>query len=306
MAPAARTIWECVGLIRKVFFAATLVLTSALVLSSRPDVALAGSAASAQQGAGPTESAAPKSEAAEAWDAVKNTTNPALLEAFINRYGTTFFAEIAKARLSELRAGAAKTLPAPGHQGPTTLPMPANGVRAHAVLYEEIPSEPKGRQYIGSVIWSTETVKVEGKGDELVARADLEIPSRGLRMKMSLRRNLDPSLPASHIMDLTLATPADFDGGWVANVPGILMKANEQARGTPLAALTVKVTEGSFLVGLSAVPADRERNLQLLSEKSWLDIPIVYANQRRAIIAIEKGASGERVLETVLAAWGNK
>jgi hypothetical protein len=87
-APAARTIWECVGLIRKVFFAATLVLTSALVLTSCPDVALAGSPASAEQGAGPAESAAPKSEAAEAWDAVKNTTNPALLEAFLQRYGS--------------------------------------------------------------------------------------------------------------------------------------------------------------------------------------------------------------------------
>jgi hypothetical protein len=100
-----------VGLIRKVFFAATLVLTSALVLTSCPDVALAGSPASAEQGAGPAESAAPKSEAAEAWDAVKNTTNPALLEAFIQRYGTTFFAELAMARLNELKAAAAKARP---------------------------------------------------------------------------------------------------------------------------------------------------------------------------------------------------
>ena len=48
----------------------------------------------------------------------------------------------------------------------------------------------------------------------------------------------------------------------VGNVPGILMKSNEQARGTPLAGLAVKVTDGFFLVGLSNVDADRQRNLQ--------------------------------------------
>jgi hypothetical protein len=66
------------------------------------------------------------------------------------------------------------------------------------------------------------------------------------------------------------------------------MKSNEQARGTPLAGLAVKVTDGFFLVGLSNVEADKQRNLQLLKERSWFDIPLVYANQRRSIIAIEK------------------
>jgi hypothetical protein len=77
-------------------------------------------------------------------------------------------------------------------------------------------------------------------------------------------------------------------------VPGILMKSNEQARGTPLSALAVKVTDGFFLVGLSNVESERSRNLQLLKERSWFDVPLVYVNQRRAIIAIEKGAPGER------------
>src|SRR6185312_5911161 len=59
-----------------------------------------------------------------------------------------------------------------------------------------------------------------------------------------------------------------------------------------------------FLVGLSNVDADRVRNLQLLKERSWFDLPLVYANQRRAIIAIEKGAPGERAFNEAFAAWG--
>src|SRR5712691_11728968 len=77
--------------------------------------------------------------------------------------------------------------------------------------------------------------------------------------------------------------PADFPSGGISNVPGILMKQSESTRGVPLAGLAVKVTNGFFLIGLSAVDADKERNLQLLKERGWFDIPIVYNNNRRAI-----------------------
>jgi hypothetical protein len=86
-------------------------------------------------------------------------------------------------------------------------------------------------------------------------------------------------------------------------VPGILMKQAEQTRGVPLAGLAVKVTNGFFLIGLSAVEADRERNIQLLKERAWFDIPVVYANNRRAILALEKGTPGERVFADAFAAW---
>jgi hypothetical protein len=136
-------------------------------------------------------------------------------------------------------------------------------------------------------------------------RADIDIPDRKFKMTMSFRRNTDTSQPASsHTAELTFILPSDFAGGGVANVPGMLMKSNEQARGTPLAGLSIKVTDGFFLIGLSNVDADRTRNLQLLKERSWFDIPLVYTNQRRAIIAIEKGAPGERAFNDAFAAWG--
>jgi hypothetical protein len=107
-------------------------------------------------------------------------------------------------------------------------------------------------------------------------RADIEIPERKFKMTMSFRRNTDPSLPASHTAELTFILPTDFQGGSVSNVPGLLTKSSEQARGTPLAASRSRV-------GLSNVDADRVRNIQFLKERSWFDIPQVYANQRRAI-----------------------
>ena len=178
-------------------------------------------------------------------------------------------------------------------------------VAQRVVLYDEDPTDPKGKQYVGSVIWRTEQIKASGNQKaDIAVRADIEIPDRKFKMTMSFRRNTDTSLPASHTAELTFILPPDFAGGGVGNVPGILMKSNEQARGTPLAGLAVKVTDGFFLVGLSNVDADRARNLQLLKERSWFDVPLVYVNQRRAIIAIEKGAPGERAFNDAFAAWG--
>ena len=147
-------------------------------------------------------------------------------------------------------------------------------VTQRVVLYDEDPSDPKGRQYVGSVIWRTEPIEASGtQKPDIAVRADIEIPDRKFKMTMSFRRNTDTSLPASHTAGLTFVLPQDFSGGGVGNVPGILMKSNEQARGTPLAGLAVKVIDGFFLVGFSNVDADRARNLQLLKERSWFDVP---------------------------------
>ena len=52
-------------------------------------------------------------------------------------------------------------------------------------------------------------------------------------------------------------------------------------------------------------PASRqmERNLELLQERAWLDIPLVYNNGRRAILAVEKGDSGRKAFKEAFAKW---
>lgn len=195
----------------------------------------------------------------------------------------------------------------PDSSTPSATPSaaPAAAVAQRVVLYEEDPAEPQGKRYVGSAIWRTETITPgPGAAPDLAVRADLEIPERRITMTFSLRRNTDQALPASHTIEITFNLPADFPFGGIANVPGILMKQAEQTRGAPLAGLAVKVTSGFFLVGLSAVEADMQRNLQLLKERSWFDIPIVYNNGRRAILAIEKGTPGERAFDDVFKAWG--
>jgi hypothetical protein len=179
-------------------------------------------------------------------------------------------------------------------------------VAQRVVLYQEDPNNPQGKQFVGSAVWRTETVSPgTGLAPELEVRADIEIPEQHMTITWTLRRNTDQALPASHTIEIMFNLPPDFPGGGIANVPGVLMKESEQARGTPLAGLAVKVTNGFFLIGLSAVDADLQRNIQLLKSRPWFDIPIVYNNGGRAILALEKGPPGDRAFADAFAAWGN-
>jgi hypothetical protein len=188
---------------------------------------------------------------------------------------------------------------------PKTTTAPAAAVAQKVVLYDEEPGDPKGKRYVGSAIWRTETVSPgQGRAPELAVRADVEIPERRMRMTWSLRRNTDKALPASHTIEVQFTLPADFDQGGIGNVPGVLMKSGEEARGVPLAGLAVKVTNGYFLIGLSAVDIDKQRNIQMLKDRDWLDIPIVYTSGKRAILAVEKGTPGQRAFEEAFRAWG--
>jgi hypothetical protein len=178
-------------------------------------------------------------------------------------------------------------------------------VAQRAVLYEADPNDPQGKRFPGSVVWRTETVSPgPGLAPELVVRADISIPERHMNVTWSLRRNTDKALPASHTIEVMFNLPPDFPGGGIANVPGILMKDSEEVRGMPLAGLAVKVTNGFFLIGLNAADDDMQRNLQLLKERGWFDVLIVYNNNSRAILTMEKGPPGDRAFAEALKAWG--
>jgi hypothetical protein len=181
---------------------------------------------------------------------------------------------------------------------------PAAPVAQRVVLYEDEPDNPQGKQYVGSAIWRTEMVSPgPGLAPEMAVRADVEIPERRITMTWSLRRNTDQNLPASHTIEIMFNLPADFPHGGIANVPGIMMKQAESTRGVALAGLAVKVTSGYFLIGLSAVESDLQRNVQLLKERAWFDIPVLYNNNRRAILALEKGNPGERAFAEAFSTW---
>ena len=171
-------------------------------------------------------------------------------------------------------------------------------------LYEEDQGDSAGKQYGGTVVWRTDSFSAgPGLAPQVAIRADIEIPERQMSVRWSLRSNDDKALPASHTVELMFKLPADFPHGGISDIPGLLMKEAESTPGVRLAGLGVKAAPNFFLIALSTAEVDVERNIQLLKERSWFDIPVAFDDGRRAIIAVEKGPSGDRAFSEAFAVW---
>jgi clan AA aspartic protease (TIGR02281 family) len=176
-----------------------------------------------------------------------------------------------------------------------------------AVLYEEDANDPYGRKFVGSAVWRT---------DYNAIRADVDIPERRISLVWLLRPSQDPYwwlrlmqdkvLPASPTVELIFKLRPDDPHGGISSIPGMLMKATESTRGDQLVGLAVKAALNLFLISLSTAEADMQRNVQLLKERPWFDIPIVYGDGQRAIIAVEKGTPGARAFAEAFTLWEGK
>jgi hypothetical protein len=178
-------------------------------------------------------------------------------------------------------------------------------VGQRAIFYEERTSNADGSARTGAVIWS-EVRESPGndRPPEPAVRGDLSIPDLGLTVTITIRRNADPTLPASHIAELVMGVPENFSGGAIDAVQRVNFKPTEESAGASLAAVPVKVAEGFFLVAMDgSSPQSIERNIGLLREQSWIDIPVVYRTGRRALFTMEKGLSGDLVFKRVIDAW---
>ncbi|RST88250.1 hypothetical protein EJC49_00685 [Aquibium carbonis] len=187
-------------------------------------------------------------------------------------------------------------------------PAPANEaavpVGQRAIFYEERTSVAQGSAEPGATVWS---LIQESPGNDLppepAIRAEASVPGRDIQLRMTIRRNADKSLPASHIVELIFITPENFAGGAIDNVLRMTMKETEESAGSPLAGMTAKIADGFFLLALNDEKQARDANNSLLSRQNWIDVPIVYKSGRRALMTMEKGIPGEQVFEQALRAW---
>lgn len=174
-----------------------------------------------------------------------------------------------------------------------------------AIFYEERTNIAEGSAEAGNVVW---TLVQESPGDgqpaEPAIHGEATIPGKDLQLRVTIRRNADKTLPASHIIELIFLTPADFDGGGIDKVLRFTLKDTEEDPGSPVLSIPpTKVAEGYFLVALNDTKADAETNLMLFKREKWIDVPVVYSNGRRALITMEKGIPGDKVFDEVIKAW---
>lgn len=204
-------------------------------------------------------------------------------------------------------AGETTVAPATGGEAKPA-PVPAQAVplvAQKAILYEEAKAGGGQAQISpGKVVWSVVPDPTDPKPGAMLLKARVEIPDRNFVAAIQMHPNGDTSFPASHLIEIKFTVPADFDGKAVTNVPGLIMKSTEQARGDPLAGAAAKVSDNFFWIALGAGEKDRERNLKMLKERGWIDLPILYESGRRAILTLEKAGAGDQAVADAFTAWG--
>lgn len=199
---------------------------------------------------------------------------------------------------------AAATPAAPAAAPATATSVP---VGQKAIFYEERTSTAQGSAEPGSIVWSL--VQESPGGDlppEPAIRAEATIPGKDIQLRMTIRRNTDQTLPASHIIEMIFLTPDGFEGGGVDNILRVAMKSSEQDAGSPLIGIPAKIADGFFLVALNDTKADEDANMTLLRGQDWIDVPVVYKTGRRALLTMEKGIPGEKVFDEAIKAWQAK
>ncbi|MGH7185518.1 MAG: hypothetical protein ACREIB_04475, partial [Pseudomonadota bacterium] len=83
--------------------------------------------------------------------------------------------------------------------GPANPPIP---VARRAALLVEAPEEPsKVTTFLGTVVWRVDNVS-NGPDEPLsmAVRAEIDIPEEKLQVAMTIQKNFDGTLPASHTM----------------------------------------------------------------------------------------------------------
>jgi hypothetical protein len=100
----------------------------------------------------------------------------------------------------------------------------------------------------------------------------------------------------NHTLDVTFR-------GVIGDIISVTMRRSEEGQSEPLFGKTLKIGEGVFWVGLSNSEKAQTYNLRLANEVSWFDVPMVYSNHRRAILSVEKGASGSEIFEKAFTIW---
>ena len=177
---------------------------------------------------------------------------------------------------------------------------PTNLAGSQSLLLEASDSGTTGAvPFSGTVEWSKGTD--ETGLPTLIGKAS--IPARNLGVELLIRKNSDPSLPASHLMEINFKVSDSFIGGSIAGLPGVLLKNEELVQGSPLIGASARVVGNSFLFALSASAPDVASNVNMLMQRKWMDLALIYATGKRAIITLEKDADAQALFGEVVQAW---
>jgi hypothetical protein len=188
----------------------------------------------------------------------------------------------------------------PANQAPdaSSPPLP-EAARAAMLIASDSPGNPVVS--LGSTVWSIIPL-VPGQPARVAVKADADIPDLKMHATMTLRKNTDPTLQATHTIDLRFSFA---DGATITGVKDVEPKMRNLGS-TASEALTgarVKISDVYFLIALAKGDQDATRNLDLMQTRAWFDFPLLLHDNRIAKLVLEKSTKGEAMLAKAFEAW---
>jgi hypothetical protein len=198
------------------------------------------------------------------------------------------------------QGAAAPASPAGAAQNPPAAPAPAAGRAAMLVASADNPQKPVVS--LGSTVWSL-IPPVPGQPATIAVKADADIPDLKMHATMTLRKNTDPTLQATHTIDLkfSFADGAPITGFKDVGLPQ--MRKEDSTAAEALTSVKVKISDVYFLIALAKGDTDTARNLDLMQTRAWFDFPLLLNDNRIAKVVFQKSPEGEAMLAKAFDAW---
>ena len=179
-------------------------------------------------------------------------------------------------------------------------PAPSAGRAAMLVASADNPQKPVVS--LGSTVWSL-IPAASGQPATVAVKAEADIPDLKMHATMTLRKNTDPTLQATHTIDLkfSFADGAPITGFKDVGLPQMRMEDSTAAEA--LTSVKVKISDTYFLIALAKGDSDTARNLDLMQTRAWFDFPLLLNDDRIAKVVFQKSAEGQAMLEKAFDAW---
>ena len=179
-------------------------------------------------------------------------------------------------------------------------PAPSAGRAAMLIASADNPQKPAVS--LGSTVWSLIPPAPNQPGTVAV-KAEADIPDLKMHATMTLRKNTDPTLQATHTIDLkfSFAEGAPISGFKDVGLPQ--MRKEDSTAAEALTSVKVKISDTYFLIALAKGEADTARNLDLMQTRTWFDFPLLLNDDRIAKIVFQKSPEGQAMLEKAFEAW---
>ena len=180
-------------------------------------------------------------------------------------------------------------------------PMLPGGARA-AMLIASPDNPQKPVVNLGSTVWST-IPPAPGQPATVAVKADADIPDLKMHATMTLRKNTDPTLQATHTIDLKFSFA---DGAPIAGFKDVgapQMREIDSTASEALTSVKVKISDVDFLIALTKGDQDAARNLDLMQTRAWFDFPLLLNDNRTAKLVFQKSTGGEAMLDKAFDAW---